>query len=464
MTGARIVLPLVLAVAAAVASLALIPLAVESDKLIAIADDPVAIADRAVGQNFDGTVAEREINAALAASDADLANSFLELAREQNVTVDPALAKKVEQAVAAAGSTSHGLETFARGFVTGEPEDAIGMAGTVVGDLFVFGDIRDAVREGTRLAAGQPADEMILGLACVGIAVTAGTYATLGVGGPARVGLTVVKAARKTGRIGTHMATWLSRTVRDVVDWSKFKRAVGPTAILQPALVARAARDAVKAEKAEGLIRVVGDVGRVQAKAGTQAALDSMKIAQGPRDMARMSRLAAAKGGKTRAILKIAGRGAIFLAMGTFNLAMWMFWAVFTAIGFASALKRMVERMTERSCARRRLRRARAAERCALVQREQAEAELQRAAALAAAAEEPPVIYSSSPSLAPQPELEPAGPEPDLEVQAPIRIQRPPWPGLTMPVRHAGMTMRREQPEPIENTVVAFRAPRVRSA
>ena len=32
------------------------------------------------------------------------------------------------------------------------------LAGTAVGDLFVFGDIRDALREGKRLAAGEQAD------------------------------------------------------------------------------------------------------------------------------------------------------------------------------------------------------------------------------------------------------------------------------------------------------------------
>ena len=75
--------------------------------------------------------------------------------------------------------------------------------------------------------------------------------------------------------------------------------------------------------------------------------------------MSRIARLAAAKGGKTRAILKLAGRGAIVLTVGTFNLAMWLFWAAVTLLGFVSSLKRMTERITERYCARRRLRRAR---------------------------------------------------------------------------------------------------------
>ena len=67
-----------------------------------------------------------------------------------------------------------------------EPDDVVGLAGTVLGDLFVFGDIRDALREGGRYVSGQQADELLLGLACVGIAITAGTYASLGAAAPAR--------------------------------------------------------------------------------------------------------------------------------------------------------------------------------------------------------------------------------------------------------------------------------------
>ena len=66
---------------------------------------------------------------------------------------------------------------------------------------------------------------------------------------------------------------------------------------------------------------------RAVASAGTQAALDGLRIAQGPRDVARVARLADVKGTRTRAILKMFGRGALFLAASAFNLAWWMFWA-----------------------------------------------------------------------------------------------------------------------------------------
>jgi hypothetical protein len=340
----------------------LAPRAYEAQWLLAVQDDPAALADHAVAHSFNASIAEREIKAALAANDADLARSFLDLARDNKVEVDPALAEQVAEANAAADSVSHSVESFAHGLFTGQPEDLAGLAGTALGDLFVFGDIRDAAREGSRLAIGEQADELILGLACVGIAVTAGTYVTVGLAAPARAGVTVVKAAVKTGRIGGRLAAWIGRSLREIIDWGALSRAARGASITEPAVAVRASRDAVKVEKAQEVVALARDVGRVQARAGTQAALDGLKLAEGPRDMWRIARLAATKGGKTRAILKLAGRGAILLTVGMFNLAMWVFWALFTAFGFVASLKRMAERATERYCARRKLRRARLAQ------------------------------------------------------------------------------------------------------
>ena len=356
MTGLRIVLPLGLAMALGAAAPAIAPRALESQRLLAAADDPVALSDHAIARLLNSAVAEREINAALAANDADLAHSFLDLARDRNVAVNPALAEKVREASAEAASVSRSLGSFARGLVSGEPEDVSGLAGTALGDLFVFGDIRDAAREGTRLATGQHADELILGLACVGLAVTAGTYLTAGLAVPVRVGLSVVKLAGKTGRLSGRLMLWIGRSLRDIVDFGALSRAVRGAE--EPVAAVRTTRQAT--EKSGELIGLARDVGRVQARAGTQATLDGLKLAEGPRDMSRIVRLAASKGSRTRAILKLAGRSAILLTVGMFNLAMWLFWAVVTALGFVASLKRSAERATERYCARRKLRRARA--------------------------------------------------------------------------------------------------------
>jgi hypothetical protein len=321
-----------------------VPRGWDAQYLLSIEDDPAEIAGRALDEKFNAEVATSEIEQALAAKDSDLAKSFVDLAADRHVALDPALTDKVNAAVAEDASAAHAAGSFALGLVTGEPSDAAGLAGTTLGDLFVFGDIRDAVREGTRLATGQQADELVLGLACVGLAITAGTYATLGGAAPARVGLSLAKAARKTGALSADLASYIGRALRGVVDWGRLKTAIGGFSIAQPAVAIRAAREAVKIERAGALVHLARDVGRVQAKAGTRAALDSLKIAETPREMGRVAKLAEKSGSRTRAILKVAGRGAIALSMAVFDLGLWIAWALMTLFGLVSSLKSATER------------------------------------------------------------------------------------------------------------------------
>ncbi len=295
----------------------------------ATADDPVKIADQALDRTFNRDVAEGQIRAALAADDIDLAQSFVALASDRAVPIDPSLANAVDAAGEKHASASNTAGRFVHGLWTGEPTDLASLAGTAFGDLFVFGDIRDAAREGTHYLTGQKYDPWILGLAGVGIGITAATYATLGAGAPERVGLSVIKAARRTGR-------------------------------LNPVLAVRAAREAVKVEGAGGLVELAENTGRVESKAGAQAALDSLAIAEEPKDMSRLARLSTAKGGKTRAIVKLLGRGAIVLAASALDLSMWVFWAAFALFGFCSSCKATVERLTLAHLQRRKLRLARA--------------------------------------------------------------------------------------------------------
>lgn len=357
MSKLKIMLTFMAVVALALAAEKVLPQAYLAAQFWAAQDKPERLVELALDRNFDAAVATREIAHALAADDAELARSFVELAQERGITVDPALVQKTEDANSTAAKASKGIGSFARGFVIGEPDDLAGLAGTAAGDLFVYGDIRDVVREGSRYVRGEEADELLLGLACVGIAVTAGTYVSLGSATPARVGLSVVKAAKKTGRIGAGFSRVIARSVGDVVDGPALKRAFSGS-WLQPVSAVRAAREAVKVEKAKGLMRLAGDIGTVQSKAGTRAALDGLKLVDEPKDVARLARVAEAKGTKTRAVIKLLGRGALVLTTSLFSLASWMFWAIFNLIAFVAAIKRMSERTALRVIRRRKARRA----------------------------------------------------------------------------------------------------------
>jgi hypothetical protein len=333
---------------------ALWPHAHSAGAVLAAQDDPAALSDlqlsRAAPNNqaqIDATIVARNIEEALASQDADLANSFLLLARDKNIAVPDELSSRVADAVVEENSSTHFAKRFATGLVTGTADDVASLSGTVAGDLFVFGDIRDVVREGKHLAMGENTDRLVLGLATAGLAVTAVTYLSAGGAAPVRAGLTLVKDARKVGRLGDGLAKWAGRSARDVVDTPVLEEAVASASITRPGEAVNAIKAAFHAEKAGGLVRLAKDVGRVTEKAGTKTALDTLRIAEGPKDVARAARLAEAKGGQTRAILKILGRGALLLAAGAFDLVWWVFGALFSLFSLLCWIKATTERATQ---------------------------------------------------------------------------------------------------------------------
>ena len=301
------------------------PEGVGAARLMAAADDPVRLSELGLRDSFNPAIATREIEQAVAAGDVDLARSFVDLAAEQGAELPPALIEKVQSAERDAAAPSSRVASFARGFVTGRPEDVASAAGMLAGDLFVFGDVRDVVREGWHGLRGEEVDKVVLGLAGTGIAVTAGLYASAGLAAPARAGLSVIKAARRGAHIG------------------------GPLVRL------------LKVETREGLTQFVSNLGRVQSRVGMRGTFDALKVAEHPQDVAKLARLAEAKGTKTRAIVKLLGRGAIVLTGALFDLALWVFWALLNLLAFCASCKRAVERMTLRHCQRQRTRRLREA-------------------------------------------------------------------------------------------------------
>lgn len=256
------------------------------------ADDPARLAELRLAYAFSPELAAREIDAALAADDVELAASFAELARQRGVTLEAEQLVRLEAAQSAKAQVRRVATRFGKGFFTGNAEGIEGIAGAATGDLFVYGDVRDLVREGVRWAKGQEVDPLMAGLASVGLAVTAGTYFASGAGAPARVGVTLFKVARRTGKIGVNLAADMTRIVRS----GRGGRAVAALA----------------------------DIGKIESKAGARVAFEGMKHADDFADLAKVGKLAERNGSTTLAVLKTLGRGAIVLGAGAVTGALWI--------------------------------------------------------------------------------------------------------------------------------------------
>ena len=124
---------------------------------LAAAQDPVQIGDQALDRDSIATSREHEIRAALAADDTDLAQSFVELAADRGVAVDPAVARQRQASEEKDDSPPEPPGRFVRP-VDRRADRSRESCRHRRRRSFVFGDIRDGAREGTRYLTGQKYD------------------------------------------------------------------------------------------------------------------------------------------------------------------------------------------------------------------------------------------------------------------------------------------------------------------
>lgn len=308
------------------------PLAKGGARLIEARDNPALLSDLAL-QSFTAADAALEIERALADDDGELAASYLELADARGLALPPNLRARVLAANDGAAAAWRSAKHFGYGFFTGTPEDLAGFAGAAAGDLTAWGDLRDASREGWKYANGEAVDPLILGLSVAGLALTAGTYATFGAGLPVRAGVSAVKIAKRTGRLSVGMTRLFTRAVNETVDFAALRRA-------GTSLDATALKGVVRAEGLKPLARLMGDLGTVQAKAGSRAAVAGLAVAENGKDLSRLARLAEAKGGQTLAILKTLGRGALVMGSALLKLVWWGVVAALWLFGLVASFNR----------------------------------------------------------------------------------------------------------------------------
>ena len=106
-------------------------------------------------------------------------------------------------------SWDYRLEKLVEGAIEGKSDEIEGMVGAGVADLFVVGDIRDAVIEGAHWLEGEEVDEVILALSSLGIAATAATITTVGGTGGLKGSLSLLKQMHKA----KHLPDWLVKAL-----------------------------------------------------------------------------------------------------------------------------------------------------------------------------------------------------------------------------------------------------------
>lgn len=269
---------------------------------------------------------------ALQEEDLELALSLYQLAQEQGVALDESLIARLQAADRWQARMLRSAGDIWQGLSTGRADSAEGMAAAVITDLTLLGDLRDLAREGL---AWPDHDPLLLALAGTGLGLSALTLASGGATTPARAGLSLLKVARKSGRMSRQLGEQLYRLSRDAID-GRAARALGERlGRLELKQLGRAELDAlalaagriVGTEAAGQLASTGRAVRNIAGHGGTRGAMDSLGRADSVRELLRLEQVSSGYRGGYRGVLRLlpdAGKGLYRLSLLMASLLLWL--------------------------------------------------------------------------------------------------------------------------------------------
>ena len=311
-------------VALASAGLLLLPEDWHPRQWLFAASDPASVAAR----NFRSALTAERINAelksALDARDKHLADSFVELARQENVAVDPQLKDRYTSET---GGFTAPIERLVRGLWDGKCSSFESFAGGQLSDLLSIGDVRDLYNQASNYRNGRPTDPLVIGLAAVGIVSTAVI--------PFHAATSMIKGLAKAQRLSPLFRRELTEALASGLDTEAVLKAVPQLSWWDslpnigwetwhpdltwplvtdklPQLVG-ALSSGVQLSKLGTFNRLAGNVVGLISNAGICGAQDALTLAQGSADLERLTRLSEKRKGATAAIVKLLGRDALLL-------------------------------------------------------------------------------------------------------------------------------------------------------
>ncbi len=198
-----------------------------------------------------------------------------------------------------------------------------------------YGDLRDLYGEAKRFADGQEADMVTVGFAAVGLALTAATIVSLGATSPERGGLSVLKAAKRSGKLSPLLAREVGALAADAVDTRAFAATARAVGALDLTAARAAAKSIVRPQALKAMAALGSDVGTIGTRLGYRGTLQSLALAKSPREIGAIAKLSERYGSKTRGVLAMLGGAALTVAGFTVTAAAWTLTALLW-LGFAA--------------------------------------------------------------------------------------------------------------------------------
>lgn len=329
--------------------------ALEHGLLDGIVDDGWIPAGPFIRAELAGTVTPEEldlaVNEALDEGRYDDADMYVEIATYAEIPLSDETQARHEAANSLVRQVARGTGSFFEGFISGEGSDNAAFIGAITSDLTVIGDLRDIGEEGTKLVAGEDYSQLILGLSVVGVAATGATIASGGSALPVKVGVSLMKVAKRTGSLTRAFARQLRRIVSEAVNFRGLRTSLRSVRLTDTTATRRAITNYADNINIQRLTPVLDDMATMQRAAGPAESVRLLSRVEDVNDLRRVSRMSASLGTKTRGVMVLTGKTSLraFKTLANFvRLIFEWIWAIGTGLAallLGSGTRRVVRRV-----------------------------------------------------------------------------------------------------------------------
>jgi len=288
------------------------------------------------------TLINQKILDALERDDVDDADMYVEIANFMNYELPPETIAKLDDAHALSATVVRSTYQFGEGFATGKGETTAGIAGAVTSDLTVVGDVRDIAAEGTKMLSGEEYSELILGLSVVGLGVTAATVATGGGGVVAKAGISLLKAARRTGKLTKEFAGTLTRLTTEAVNMPLLRKTLRSTDLTDLNRTQEVFSAYGRNVRAARLMPVLGRLGEINNTVGPAETVRLMRFVKTTENLDDVAGMTKRFGVKSRGIVELTGKTALRSFKTSFRLIEWLAESLYGLITWIGGLIFMI--------------------------------------------------------------------------------------------------------------------------
>jgi len=194
---------------------------------------------------------------------------------------------------------------FSSGFISGKGESAVGVSGSMLSDMTVVGDLRDLSKEGLKFINDEKYDKVVLGVATVGVGLTASQFLSAGSTTPLKIGASVIKVAKKTGKISKPFLNIINSKLIKTVDMKLLKTidlsTINGIKKIKPTIG--------KSLKLDNIGKLFGNINKVKKNTSIFDTVTLLKYVDTEKDLKKLVKVSSKYKKNTKGVLKVLGKG-----------------------------------------------------------------------------------------------------------------------------------------------------------